>query len=99
MCQRAHGAGFVTWAGFEAGQVRFESSSTLTWYASSPGAERGFCNACGSPMLFRSARWPGELHVARALFTGPLDREPQAHVFFDTRVPWMPVDDHLPRKS
>lgn len=50
-------------------------------------------------MLFRSERWPGELHVARALIADALDREPQAHVFFDTRVSWMPVDEHLPRQA
>lgn len=99
MCRRAHGAGFVTWAGFEASRVHFASSATLVWYPSSPGAERGFCGRCGSPMLFRSERWPGELHVARALIADALDREPQAHVFFDTRVPWMPVDEHLPRQA
>ena len=49
-------------------------------------------------MFFRSERWPGELHVARALFTDPLDREPQAHVFHETHVPWLTLVDDLPVK-
>lgn len=98
-CRRAHGAAFVTWAGFASEQFELAPDSAQpTWYASSPGAERGFCPRCGSPMLFRSQRWPGEMHVARALFSDPLDREPMAHVFYDTHVPWLTVADDLPRR-
>ncbi len=50
-------------------------------------------------MFFRAERWPGELHIARALFVGPLDREPQAHVYFETHVAWIEVNDGLPKKS
>jgi hypothetical protein len=98
-CRRAHGAAFVTWAGFDADQVVVDAGAAAPrWYASSPGAERGFCGRCGSPMFFRSTRWPGELHIARALFTDALDRDPAAHVFYDTHVPWLHVGDELPKK-
>ncbi len=49
-------------------------------------------------MFFQSMRWPGEMHVARALFTDPLDREPGAHVFYETHVSWLTVNDSLPKK-
>ena len=99
-CQRAHGAAFVTWAGFEAGAVQIrDADARLRWHASPEGGVRGFCGECGSPMFFKSDRWPNELHVARALFPGPLDREPQARVFYETHVPWVSVADDLPRKS
>src|SRR3546814_17901676 len=71
----------------------------LRWYASSPGAERGFCSRCGSSLAFRSTRWPGELHLAVANLAGPADRAPQAHVFWDMHVDWVVLgDDGLPRK-
>lgn len=47
----------------------------------------------------RSGRWPGELHIARAPFATPVDREPQAHAYHDTHVPWLRVADLLPRKA
>lgn len=53
----------------------------------------------GSPMFFRSGRWSGELHIARALFATPLDREPQAHAYYDSHVPWVHLADDLPRKA
>lgn len=100
LCQRAHGAGVVTWVGFEASRVRVQDlQARLRWYESTPGAERGFCSRCGSTLFFRSRQWPGELHIVRSNFDTPLDREPQAHVFFDTHAPWLPTaDDGLPRK-
>ena len=102
MCRRAHGAGYVTWAGFTADKVRIENASgQLRWFDSSPGAQRGFCGRCGSPLFFRSDRWPDELHIARAQFDAPLDRAPQAHVFWDRHVDWALPDpaDGLPRKA
>jgi hypothetical protein len=50
-------------------------------------------------MFFKSPRWPGELHIARALFLEPVDLEPQSHVHFDTRVHWVCLNDGLPVES
>jgi len=73
----------------------------LHWYTSTTGAERGFCAHCGSMLFFRSVKWPEELHIALAHFTTPVDRMPQAHVYWDDHVSWADVDpqDGLPRKS
>jgi hypothetical protein len=99
MCRRAHGAPLVTWVGFKSEAVRFDDpQSRLHWYESSPGAGRGFCSRCGTTLFFRSERWPGELHIVRSNFDGPLDREPQVHVSYDDHVPWLQVgDDGLKR--
>ena len=94
MCRRAHGAGYVTWAGCESDHfILNKGDHHLKWYESSPGARRGFCSTCGSTMLFESERWAGETHVALACIEGPIDREPAAHAFFDAHVHWMPIDD------
>ena len=100
LCQRAHGAGVVTWVGFEAPQVQIhDPEDRLTWFESSPGAERGFCSHCGSTLFFRSQKWAGELHIVRSNFDTALDREPQVHVYYDTHAAWLPTaDDGLPRK-
>ena len=96
MCRRSHGAGYVTWVGFASSKFLLRSGEEqLAWYASSPGARRGFCRACGSTMLFESERWAGETHVALACLDGPIDRQPQANVFFDAHVDWMPIDGTL----
>ena len=57
MCRRAHGAGYVTWVGFEEKQFNITSGAdVLTWFSSSTGAQRGFCSTCGSTVFFRSQR-------------------------------------------
>ena len=99
-CQRAHGAPFVTWVGFPVSAVDVkDEGARLQWHVAAEGGSRGFCGNCGSPMFFKSQRWPDELHVARALFLEPIDREPQAHAFFETHVAWARVADDLQRKS
>ena len=56
LCRRAHGAAFVTWVGMRADRVVIDDpQSRLHWYASTPGAQRGFCARCGSSLFFRSA--------------------------------------------
>jgi hypothetical protein len=96
LCRKAHGAGYVTWVGFEQEQVAFvRDDEFLNWYESSPGAERGFCRHCGSTMFFRSTRWAGELHIALACINDELDRQPDANVFFDKHVDWVPIDETL----
>jgi hypothetical protein len=100
MCRRAHGAGYVTWVGVrEDGFTLEDPEGLFRAFASSPGAERGFCARCGSPFLFRSARWPGEVHLARASFDTPLAQAPQVHVSYDDHVDWAPPGDALPRKG
>ena len=98
-CQRFHGAPVVTWAGF-AGEG-FEitvGQNTLRWYNSSAPARRGFCGECGSSFLFQSEKWPGEMHVCLSNLHDAIDREPEAHVHYDTHVPWLELADELPRQ-
>ena len=93
LCRRAHGAAFVTWVGMDAARcVIGDAKRQLRWYASTPGAERGFCGHCGAMLFFRSERWPGELHIALAHFTTPVDRAPQVHAYWQDHVEWANVD-------
>lgn len=96
MCRKTHGAGYVTWVGFVADRVKItHGEDQLTWFDSSAGAQRGFCQKCGSSLFFRSERWPGELHIALGCMDDPIDRQPQANAFFDKHVKWMPIDASL----
>lgn len=98
-CRRAHGSAFVTWVSVEEGASRIDDPRGLVrWYEAPEGGQRGFCSNCGSPMFFKGDAWPGELHIARALFTDPIDREPQVHAYHDTHVNWVTLGDDLPRK-
>ena len=99
LCQKNAGAALVTWAGFnETDVIIDDSDKTLTWYSATENAYRGFCGECGSTLFFKSARWPGELHITVVNIHQPLDREPQAHVYWSSHQPWLPIADDLPKK-
>lgn len=98
MCRRAHGAAFVTWAGNRDIDVDVKGREHLVRFASSEDATRDHCRVCGTQLLFRGDRWPGEVHIPRALL-GDVEKEPQSHVFFSDAVSWVHVDDHLPKKG
>jgi hypothetical protein len=74
-----------------------QGTEHFVWYASSEHSSRGFCSRCGTTLLFRSTLAPGEMHVTLANLDGPIDLAPQAHTFFDARVPWVTLGDDLPR--
>lgn len=96
MCRRAHGAPYVTFCGVPSKQFRIEQGADqIRRYKSSADAVRSFCRACGSMLLFEGSRWQDEVHVARASIEGEIDREPQAHCYFDERASWVVVNDDL----
>ena len=91
-CRRAHGAAFVTWAGFPSSQVEVVAGrDSLATHASSPGVVRSFCSECGTKLFFNSERWPGETHVVLAAFDDPLDRAPSGHAFWTEHASWLPA--------
>lgn len=99
VCQRAHGAAFVTWVGVSEGRFRYEQTHDLKWYQSSADSQRGFCQTCGTTLVFQSERWPGEVHVVRTALPADIDLAPQAHSYWGTHVPWFPFEDALPRRE
>ena len=96
MCRRAHGAGYVTWVGFQSEKVQLKDpTSALKWHASSADSRRGFCTQCGSSLFFESEKWAGETHIALGCVDEPHTFKPEAHAFHDTHVNWMPLEDGL----
>jgi molybdenum cofactor guanylyltransferase len=90
-CRQSHSAGFVTWVGFNADQFAVLAGfDELVGYESSPGTRRTFCRTCGTKLFFESSRWPGEVHIPLAVFTSPIDREPEGHAFYEEHVAWIP---------
>ena len=99
-CRRAHGAAFVTYAGFPGDRFQVTSGAeSLVRYLTETGATRSFCNLCGSTLTYESPRWPGEVHVVLANLEGPIDRAPGSHVYVDDKAPWWEIHDSLPQRG
>lgn len=96
MCQKAFGNLFGVFGSVPRAALRFTAGSPKL-YPSSPFAERGFCAACGTPLTFRYLKsdWI-------AVSIGSLDRpeavRPEIHWGIESQVPWLAINDDLPRK-
>lgn len=98
MCQRAHGAAFVTWFVVAAEQLTMNrGEDALATYTSSEHGLRRFCNKCGSSLFCESKLHPGKIDIVLANMKQPLDHAPALHIFYDDRVQWTSIDDALPK--
>lgn len=97
-CRRATASPFTTWIGHKNGAWRFMGETPVS-YNSSAGNWRGFCGTCGSPMFFKSERYPKEMHFYASLLTAPASVEPTIHFHADEMLPWVHLADGLPFKD
>ncbi len=98
ICRRSHGAAFGTWFGVVRDQVSVEAGEAeIGRFQSSDHGTRFFCLRCGSPVFFESTRNPERVEIPLASMHDPIDRRPEAHIYFDHRASWVVVDDDLPR--
>ena len=100
MCQRSSGNAFGMFASFRRDAFRFTRGEPKL-YKSSAFAERGFCAECGTPLIF----WyltPGplseEIGVSLGSLDHPEDASPKSHWGIESQMPWLTIDDGLPRK-
>ena len=98
MCQRNHGAAYVTWVALPRGHFRMEQGGDeLVRFESSEHGSRSFCGRCGTSLLCESTQRPDEVDIPLAVLEGPVDREPELHIYYDDRVAWSGSGDTLPR--
>jgi hypothetical protein len=98
MCQRNHGAAFVTWFAVPPAALKIESGTEeLVRYASSTHGSRSFCRRCGTSLFCENSEHPDRVDIPLGAVSGAIDRAPQVHVFYDSRAPWVSVSDSLPR--
>jgi hypothetical protein len=86
----------ATFVGYKKEQLTY-TRGQRKFYQSSPDVERGFCADCGTPLTYESDRCPEEVHLYISTLDEPGAYEPQVHVFVAERIPWMELDDALPR--
>ncbi len=98
MCQRNHGAAYVTWFALPTGQLEIDKGSdALVRYASSEHGSRTFCGRCGTSLFCVVGEEPDHTDIPLANMHGAIDKEPQFHIFYDDRADWVAVGDELPR--
>ena len=73
-CRKATGSAFTTFVDYERDQVTFNTAPKS--FLSSAGAERLFCEQCGTPIAFRGDDSPDEINIHVGAFDHPENFRP-----------------------
>jgi hypothetical protein len=98
ICRRSSGAALMSFANTPAAGFALTRGAPR-FFASSPEFERGFCPDCGTVMFTRSidpARW-NMVSVHQGTLEAPEQLAPAMHICISDRLPWLHVQDTLPR--
>jgi hypothetical protein len=97
-CRRASGAPAVGWVTVARdsfcvhGEMKYITSPAPAGHGcDSPHTRRGFCPACGTPLVFEDAGRPGEVDVTAGTLDDAGGFKPREDVFAASRLPWVPA--------
>ncbi len=95
MCQTLSGSAFVLGTKFRRNSFRFTRGNPK-FYKSSNIAERGFCANCGSWLVYRAFKsdW---IDISTGSLDHPEDFPPKYHSGVESQLPWLDIQDDLPR--
>ncbi len=97
MCQKWTGNLFMSYAGFRSAAFRFTQGEPK-FYKSSAWVERGFCANCGTQVCDRYLKGSDRVYATIGSLDHPEDWPPSIHWGVESQVPWLIIDDGLPRK-
>lgn len=95
-CRRNCAAPVVAWLGVPIRNFTWLGQAPRT-LESSEGVRRHFCDTCGSPIGFEADHYAGGMHLYAASLEAPTDFTPTFHVNWQSRLPWLPINDDLPK--
>jgi len=96
ICRRESGAPMMCFVHFPAEAFRWLSGAPKR-YRSSANAERGFCPLCGSTLTMHESVLGDRVQVALGSLDTPERAEPDDHVWTRQQLPWLHIEDDLPR--
>jgi hypothetical protein len=97
MCQRATGNLFAALVGVPKDMLEWTHGQP-SFYASSTIAARGFCAQCGTPLSF-AYREASRIYVTIGSLDQPARAQPIVHYGVESQLPWLRIDDALPREA
>jgi hypothetical protein len=95
-CRRSSGAPFVTWAECDAASFEIVKGSPREC-ESKPQVTREFCGDCGTQLTYKRAYEPDGIDVTAGSLDHPETLGPEDHLWCDRMLPWIQIDDGLPR--
>ncbi|PZO82417.1 MAG: GFA family protein [Mesorhizobium amorphae] len=93
-CRKQTGAPVSAFVGFREGDLSF-TGNPQRWRVGP--VERSFCAQCGSQIGYRDDDLPGEVYLFLGFMDEPERYPPTLHAFETRRLPFLHIDDDLPR--
>lgn len=92
-CQRAVGAGFVTYTAVPSEQLEILKGE-MAIYNSSTGVRRGYCRDCGTSLYYASDDWDDPAMMTATL-DDPSVATPTSNAYTADKLPWVVLDPAL----
>lgn len=89
-CRRAIGAQAVAWITVRRADFKFEQGEPRQ-YRTETGADRTFCDSCGTSLTYQNDSRPDEIDIITATLDHPEDFPPKKDVFPEEKLPWVPL--------
>ena len=98
ICQLNSGSPAMVFATVPIADYRYESGeAALRRIKSSSFGHRAFCGECGTPLYAHVEHQPDTFDFSVATLDQPGLVRPGFHIFWSSRVPWLEIDDGLPK--
>jgi len=98
ICRKAQGSAFATNGIVNTDEFVFVSGeNNLTGYESSPGQTKHFCKTCGSPIISKNVKRPGQVRVRIGTIESGISERPEAHIFVGSKANWEEICGELPQ--
>lgn len=94
-CRKQSGHRYAT-VGAKVGNLDIEGCDNITWFRSSPGAERGFCLSCGSHLFWKSST-DNEMAILAASIDDAIGFRMTGHIFVNDKGGYYEITDDLPQ--
>jgi len=93
-CRRVSGAPVAAYAAFDVSSVSFAPNEGRC-VSVNPGAQRYFCDACGSQLASCYDYLPDKIYLALGVIDQAAKLTPTCHAHNQNRLPWLYIDDNL----
>ncbi|PZP05167.1 MAG: aldehyde-activating protein [Pseudomonas protegens] len=98
ICRRVSGGLVTTWITLPASAFEWLEGVPAR-YDSSGGCARYFCGNCGAHLALITHLSPDSIDVTIATLDHPELASADRHIWTDSRLPWLHLDEHLPQES
>jgi hypothetical protein len=92
----AIGGPLTIWIGYRPREVRFQKGHP-NGFSKTRGVTRYFCGDCGTSIAYVDKGLPNEIYVSVGFMDNPERFPPAAQAYWEMRLPFVVMDDGLPR--